>query len=330
MTASDHTRTGRTGGASTEPFWHPALFYRGESQYLAGTVPFVREGVRAGEPVAVAVPASRLELLRTALDRELGADLEQVRLLDMARAGRNPGRIIPGVLRAFADRHPRRRVRIIGEPIWPGRSGSEYPACAQHEALINNAFTGRMVSILCPYDADGLPEQVLADAARTHPVLIDTDAGGGTGEGGRPSDRYAPDAVVDTYNLPLPEPDRASVVTFDRDTLGRPRSLAVQHATTAGLPQDRVLDLELAVTELITNSIVHGGGTGTLRLWNDEGFIVCDVRDRGHITDPLAGRRPVDPATPGGRGLLLINHLADLVRVHTTPDGTTIRIYFVL
>ena len=44
--------------------------------------------------------------------------------------------------------------------------------------------------------------------------------------------------------------------------------------------------------------------------------------------DPLAGRRPARPGQPRGRGLLLVNHLADLVRVHTDNDGTTLRAHF--
>lgn len=98
----------------SDPFVHPALFYRGTEQYTAGTVPFLEEGLAAGEAVAVAVPGPNLELIKA----ELGASAAEVTLLDMTRAGRNPGRIIPGVLRAFADAHPAGRVRIIGEPIW--------------------------------------------------------------------------------------------------------------------------------------------------------------------------------------------------------------------
>ncbi|WP_067815827.1 sensor histidine kinase [Actinomadura kijaniata] len=306
-----------------DPFWHPALFYRGLEQYLAGTVPFVVDGVRAGEPVAVAVPTWRLEPLSQALREELGATADAVTLLDMTRAGRNPGRIIPGVLRAFADRHPQARVRIIGEPIWPGRSASEYPACAQHEALINHAFTGRDVAILCPYDLDGLDERVVADAAATHPVLIDAD-------GEAPSDRYAPDAIVAAYNQPLPDPapGQATTLPFDRDALERTRALAIEHAVTAGLDPERVLDVELAISELISNSVIHGGGTGTLRMWIEPTHLVLDVSDQGHLTDPLVGRRPVPPDTPGGRGVLLVNQLADLVRIHTIPQATTVRVYF--
>ncbi|GLY75774.1 sensor histidine kinase [Actinoallomurus iriomotensis] len=322
---------GAATGRSGESFRHPALFYRGREEYLATTVPFVTGGLAAGEPVAVAVPRPNLELLREALGRELGGDLKRVELLDMAQVGRNPGRIIPGVLRAFADRHPHGRIRIIGEPIWAGRTGEEYPACLQHEALINLAFAGRPVSILCPYDAAALDPRVLADAATTHPVLVDRAAE-------RVSRGFAPRRAIAAGNVPLPDPfgdsgrergaEGVATVRFDHTTLAPVRALAVREAAAGGLDPDRVLDVELAVNELAANSLAHGGGSGTLRVWIAGGRLVCEISDGGQITDPLAGRRPVDPATPGGRGLLLVNQLADLVRTHSVPGATTIRAYF--
>jgi hypothetical protein len=50
------------------------------------------------------------------------------------------------------------------------------------------------------------------------------------------------------------------------------------------------------------------------------------VHDAGQLTDPLVGRRPVQADILGGRGVLLVNHLADLVRMYTGDDGTTIRV----
>ncbi|HEX9499900.1 MAG TPA: MEDS domain-containing protein, partial [Mycobacterium sp.] len=47
----------------------------------------------------------------------------------------------------------------------------EYPACVQHEALINMAFEGRGLTILCPYDTAHLGPRALVDARMTHPVL---------------------------------------------------------------------------------------------------------------------------------------------------------------
>ncbi len=199
------------------PFAHPVLFYRGEEQYAAGTVPFLRDGLNAGEAVAVAVPGPHLDLIRAGL----GAGADGVRFLDMTEVGRNPGRIIPGVLRAFADAHADRRVRIIGEPVWPGRSAVEYPACVQHEALTNSAFADRDVTILCPYDADRLAPGVLADARATHPVLIDGDAR-------LPSPAYDPQGAIARYNEPLPirrvpRPSRSTRANSPRPAISRCR-----------------------------------------------------------------------------------------------------------
>ncbi|HEY0496745.1 MAG TPA: sensor histidine kinase [Kutzneria sp.] len=304
---------------SDEPFVHPALFYRGEDEYLAGSVPFITEGLAAGEPVAVAAPAANLALLRDALGSAAG----QVRMLDMTEVGRNPGRIIPGVLRAFADAHPDGHVRIIGEPIWPQRSDHEYPACVQHEALINHAFTGRHVTILCPYDAERLDPVVLADAARTHPLLVDA-----TGQ--QHSDAYAPDEVIAAYNRDLAAPVDATTLTVDSRGLAGLRRMAAEVAGRMGLTAQRRDDVLLVLTELATNSIEHARSVATVLLGTDGHHLVCQVRDTGQLSDPLVGRRPEVAGQLRGRGLLMVNQLADLVRVHTSPQGTTIEARFAL
>jgi hypothetical protein len=96
-------------------FRHPALFYRGTAEYLEGTVPFIRDGLAAGEPVALAVPGPNLRLILT----ELGADAERVRLLDMTRAGRHSGRVIPNVLRPTRDLDQYCAHRSIGHHAVP-------------------------------------------------------------------------------------------------------------------------------------------------------------------------------------------------------------------
>jgi anti-sigma regulatory factor (Ser/Thr protein kinase) len=298
-------------------FDHPALFYRDTAEYVAGTVPFVTAGLAAGEPVMVAVPGANLDLIR----RGLGPAADRVRLHDMADAGRNPGRILPGVLLAFAAAHSGKRVRIIGEPIWPGRTEVEYPACVQHEALINAAFHQRDATVLCPYDVTNLDQQAIDDAYRTHPVIAEAAAR-------RPSPAYADPALVAAdFNRPLPgPPDHAATMGIDADALVVLRKFVTDRAGAAGLHPDRVLDLAIAVNELATNTLEHGGGDGRLAVWPEDGHLVCQLRDSGHIKDLLAGRIPAPADQPRGRGLILVNQVCDLVRVHTTPDGTTIRL----
>ncbi|MER5514351.1 anti-sigma factor RsbA family regulatory protein [Streptomyces sp. NPDC002763] len=302
--------------APSGPFVHSALFYGDEDEYLAGTVPFVRDALAAGEPVAVAVPGENLRLVRDAL----GADAGPVRLLDMRQAGRNPGRILPGVLHAFADAQPPgRRVRVIDEPVWPGRTAAEYPACVQHEALINAAFRGREITVLCPYDTARLDPRTLADAHATHPLYRTPGS-----PGPRISVGYAPEAVFARYNRPLP-PAPSVAFAFDAGSLAIARHFATGEAARLGLTGTRLHDLALITAELTTNSVVHGGGSGTLWVWGEGEYVVCEVADKGHLTDPLAGRRPAARDQRGGRGLLLVNLVADLVRVHTGTAGTTIR-----
>jgi anti-sigma regulatory factor (Ser/Thr protein kinase) len=301
-----------------DQFAHPALLYRNDEEYLAGTVPYIRDGLDAGEPVAVAVPGANLRLIRDAL----GADAERVLLRDMTIAGRNPGRIIPTVLLAFADAHPGRRVRLIGEPIWAGRSATEYPACAQHEALINAVFAERAATILCPYNTELLDPLWVTDAHRTHPVMIDS-------AGRYDSLGYLdPITVAAGFNLPLADPPAdAAAITVDVHTLPAARHFVSAYAISAGVARERVGDLVLAVNELATNAAEHGGGSGELTVWTQGDYLVCQLADRGCFRDPLAGRIPVPADVPGGRGLLLVNQLCDLVRMHTTPAGTIIRIH---
>ena len=297
-------------------FAHPALFYSDEESYIDGTVPFVVEGLASAEPVTVAVPGRNLELLKEALS----GFSHLVTFIDMADTGRNPGRIIPE-LRAFADRH-RGAVRIISEPVWDLRTDVEYPACTLHEALVNYAFSGRDLSILCPYDISALNHDILADAEKTHPVVIDAS-------GHRPSDHFHPArVVVAAHSLPLATPADAASTLVGAGAMAAVRTFAREQATKFGLALDRVDDFALAVTELATNSVRHGGGESTVRVWTESESIVCQVNDNGHITDVLAGRTPVHANDPGGRGLLLVNRLADLVRTQTTSSGTAIQVRF--
>lgn len=300
---------------------HLAFFYHGQPDYLGGMLPFVRDGLAAGEPVAVAVPRPQLDLLHSELGGEAG-----VQLIDLEHEGRNPGRIIPGVLQTFVDAHAGRPVRIVGEPVWAGRSGLEYPACAQHEARINLAYADSAVSILCPYDAGRLGPLVLHDAGRTHPCL------GSARRGWYDSLGYDPEGILDDYNRPLPVPSGpVNTFDFDRTCLAKARRFAGEKAGEGGLPEDRVADAVQVVGELAANSIVHGGGRGTLRVWSELGHMVCEISDAGHISDLLAGHLPAGNTALHGRGLLLVNLLSDLVRTHSRPDaGTTTRVYFAL
>lgn len=306
---------------------HEALFYLDAQDYATGIAAFLREGLELAEPALVAVPGSHVDVLRSAL----GRDAERVRFLDMAEAGRNPGRIIPTVLHAFTREHPASRVRIVGEPIWPGRSAAEYRAALQHEALINVALAGRPATILCPYDRQGLDATALADARRTHPVLVE----GGLRE---VSTDYAdPRAVADASLRSLPDPPEwwGDMLVFSSAAeLAAVRRFVGVLAGRAGLSARRVADLCLAVNEVATNTLVHTHQPGLLSLWQDSDTdsLVCEISDSGQLPHRLVGRIPPDRSKSNGRGLFLVNALCDLVEIPTgrIGTGTTVRLHMQL
>ena len=84
--------------------------------------------------------------------------------------------------------------------------------------------------------------------------------------------------------------------------------------------------LELAASELATNSVRHGGGTGTVAMWLDKGAAVLQFTDAGTLLDPLTGRLSPPLDSEGGRGLYLVNQLCDLVQVRSSDRGTTVRV----
>lgn len=307
-----------TTGPDTGSFVHPALFYRTSEEYLTGVGGFVRAALEAGEPAFVAVPGVQL----TALREWLGDTAEAVDFADMTVLGRNPGRIL-AALQGFADQHPGRPVRIVGEPIWPERSHAEILEATRHEALINTAFARRHATILCPYYVPGLPESVVADARRTHPVLIHNGCT-------RTSDAYVEPAVVCAdCDQPLPAPTDALTVHYTADQLAHVRERAGAWATASSPDKARASDLVLAISEAAANSLAHGGGRGTLRLWTTaSGTLIAEISDAGHLGDPLAGRaRPGLASSNGGRGLWMIHQLCDLVEIRATPAGLTLRLH---
>jgi anti-sigma regulatory factor (Ser/Thr protein kinase) len=71
----------------------------------------------------------------------------------------------------------------------------------------------------------------------------------------------------------------------------------------------------LAVNELAMNSVRHGGGRGTLRVWQEQDVLSCEVSDSGRLDDPLAGRQRPSNAQIGGYGLWLANQVCDVVQL---------------
>lgn len=301
-------------------FHHEALFYSDPGSFIEGTAPFVREGVGAGEPVMVALPEPNAGRLKWAL----GSAADSVMWVDMLTLGRNPACIIPAWIEFVESQGSQGLpVRGIGEPAWAGRPEDENLECGHHESLLNLAFQdAEAFKLLCPYDESRLPDHVLREARRNHPWV--------THEGGC-------DLYLDPLGRPGPfagelAPLGAPADAFDFTAvdLSAVRSFVAAQARAAGMDRHRALDLVVAVSELAANSVTHGGGAGLVCTWAHPVTFVCEVRDGGVLSDPLAGRHVPVPGEISGRGLWLVNHLCDLVQIRSGADGTTVRVHMAI
>ncbi len=304
---------------TVDPLAHGAVLYRGEDEFLAATIPFLHEGLALGEAILVNLAPARIAAVRSTL----GADAEGLLFNDMRVLGANPSRLLSAWLVAIEEQALLgRRVRGVGEPVWPGRTRDEYDECDLHEALINrltdSGVTGR---VLCPYDALGLPAREVERALDTHPALVE----GATVRPNTDHDAHAADRLF-RRALTAP-PGHATTIDFDAGGLTGLRGLIASHGEDVGLARHRVADLMLVVTEAATNSVRYGGGHGVLRIWTSADAVIVDVRDRGFISDPLAGRVPPPFDATGGRGLWIINQLCDLVQVRSPDGGANVRVH---
>ena len=307
-------------GAGPQRFEHQSLFYAGEDEFLEGTLPLIDEALALEQPVLAAVAPVRISLLREAL----GARAGWVDFVDMHALGRNPACIIPAWQQFLEERDPLGDpVLGIGEPIWPGRSDAELTECERHESLLNLAFAGGQPwRLVCPYDLDGLDDHVIEAAQRNHPFV---STGGASARNGS----YRPaDWPVGAFEGTLPEPPPfAEEIGFSREQLGAARRAVAAQAAAALLAEERRQQLVLAISELASNSVRYGGGSGRLRMWREDGTLLCEVLDSGQIDAPLAGRIRPRPEQLTGRGLWLVNQLCDLVQIRSGSAGTAVRLH---
>jgi hypothetical protein len=305
-------------GRAQQSYRHEAFLWHDQEDFVAGMVPFLEEGLEAGEPMMVAVVPEHTAWLQDALGRRAA----QIEFVDMQQLGRNPARIIPA-WQSFLDTHSGdgRPVRGIGEPIWPGRRPEELLECQLHEALLNVAVDPELPFwLICPYDAESLGGEVVEEAFRSHPVIIEADTYQG-------SARYAGRAHVDwMFSSELSAmPGQTRRAHFTQQDVHRLRTYLNLEFYVAGLPENQAADLAEVVHRLASSSLRRGSSGGTVQIWDQPDAVVCEVADDTVVDDPLLGRRV--PFGEDHDALWVANQLCDLVQLRSTTTGTAVRVH---
>lgn len=301
-----------------QSYRHEAFLWHDRTDFTDGLVPFITDGLAAGEPVMVAAINEHTDWLREAL----GPEAEQVTFVDMAELGRNPAKIIPA-WQKFIDIEADggRPARGVGEPIWAGRHTDELIECQLHEALLNVAVDPMTPFwLVCPYDAERLEPPIIDEAYRSHPVVIEADAYKG-------STQYAGRAHLEVMlgsELPplLGEP---TTIPFTAKNLDRLPMFLKLEGHVAGLGLRQATDLAAATHGLAAGSLKRGSTCGVIRMWRQQRSVVYEVADNTFVDDPLAGRRA--PLVDSADALWTANQLCDLVQLRSTQAGTTVRVH---
>jgi anti-sigma regulatory factor (Ser/Thr protein kinase) len=298
--------------------FHEAGFYGSDAEFRALIVPFVEEGIAAGEPVIIGYDDCKVSLLRSWLQ-----DPSAVTYIADKSLYTTPTRAIAACRRMFASHLARgaQQIRVAGNVPHPGNGGS-FDGWDRYESAINSVWGNVPVWGLCLYDTVTAPAAVLDIVERTHPRIVFP-----SGER-RPSERYQDSSAFEGLQL-TPDPLEGSPP--DIELVNRPAADARHAVTRIGrgrVPNTVLADLLIGVTEAVNNAIRHGRPPTTVRIWAGPDRVLVNVHDAGDgPAGRLAGLVPApEGARDGGLGLWLIHQLDVDVSLRPADDGFTVRL----
>jgi anti-sigma regulatory factor (Ser/Thr protein kinase) len=307
-----------------ETFRHQALIYASKEEFLAGIIPYLQQGLEADETVLVVTKPANARAVKDALGEEasaivwgessgwyqrLGPMFEEFRGYLAGQAGRD------------------RPTRVVAEGAATGRTSAWLAEYLRYEAITNIAYAPYRIPILCLWDSRDFPAPVIDAVRRTHTELI---------EQGRPvrNDRFQEPAAYirhhdQTASLVSPKTVDHNLLLASPADLSPLRTAVRKAAKAIGFSDQRIADMQVAITEAATNAITHGKRPAYARGWRDNNLLVWQIEDHGTgIQQPLSGySNPIDP-TQGGVGLWVARQLSDLLQVQTAKSGTTVRLCF--
>jgi anti-sigma regulatory factor (Ser/Thr protein kinase) len=311
-----------SGRPPAHRYTHDALIFESPSELVDLAVPFLLEGLEVGDAAVIAAGSRISDVLREAVDGD-----PRVHVLergDVYRA-RTPAAIT--TFRRLAEQRVAdgaTRVRVVGEVDF-GRTERDWLEWLRYESVINQALGDWPLWGLCVFDAQRIPSPLLESAMQSHSSVV-------TPDGRRPNPAFVPPAdYLRTLPVP-PEPLEATPPRLDApdvaDFIGLRHAVARELATVPA-PRDLIEDFLLAVDEMTSNALRHGGPPVGLRLWIGPDRVVCTITDHGPgWDDPFAGYGPAhgEDLSRGGMGLWLARQLCDHVDISADSDGARVRL----
>lgn len=294
---------------------HNALVYESQDEYLAVAVPFLTEGIEAGEGAIVAHTKPGLAVTREAL----GPVAAGVTFVDVSSAYTRPAQTLAVYHAVFAQQlRKTATVRAVAD-VQFGPDPAEWDLWTGYEAVFNRSFGHLPAWVLCSYDTNGTPDPIIEGIWQTHPEVVDGDTWTRSGDYEDPAD-----LLRRLMAVPAPVAELRPI-PFGRD-LEEFRERLARELVGEGVSEAKALDMLLAATEVAANAIEHGDGVEEVRVGRADGRFVCEIVDRGPgFDDPTAGY--IAPRPGVGRGLWVARQLTWQIEFFSSPDGFTARVW---
>ncbi|TWF75348.1 anti-sigma regulatory factor (Ser/Thr protein kinase) [Pseudonocardia hierapolitana] len=304
---------------------HAAALFESGDDLRRRVVPFVRDGLAAGESVVAVVSGRAAAQLR----RGLGADERDIRWQVPDVSYRSLGPMYNGLRRYLAGQYEAgNRIRLIAENDTTS-SAARTAAYLRFEAASNHVLGTYGFPWVCLYDRRRHSPDVLDAVRQVHPLLVGSD-----GRSAPSSDYVPPETYLRAHPGPLsvvpPEPP----VDFWVTTVGQfgaARRAVAEAGGMLGLTEETGDDFELATAEALSNALRHGERPCRIRVWATPHHVVMRVDDQGLGDDiTTKGFHPPDPANVhvGGMGVWMIRQLADVVHIRVGAAGTAVEVQF--
>jgi len=297
---------------------HRALFYEDPGDFVDAVGAFARDGLGAGDHVLAALTGQK----RRWIEEELGDEADAIEFLDAGPLYERHGVMFRQMLGSLAhhEQPDQRRLRVVAEQALALREPADARDYMRYEAAANVLYDRYDVAVLCPFDASRLPEELLEAALETHPEVLDAGAT-------RRNERFVDPRAFLRRRAQIPgAPADVAPQRIERaEDIAVLRAIVAAQGRAAGLNRLAVEELALAVSEVVTNALVHGRAPRHVWTYVADGRFVCRLEDGGSgLRDPLAGYFPPDPRSLGGRGLWLARQLCDVVEIASDAEGTIV------
>jgi hypothetical protein len=219
---------------SSQQLRHGAFAYEGDHEYVARSLPFLREGLEAGEGCVVAHTRDGIAALREAL----GRDAERVCFVDVGSVYTRPARALAaycGTLLRELRNAP--AVRAVADlQIGPWRE--EWDEWVGYEALTNLAYSHLPAWVVCTYDVNGVPDAVLEEMSSTHAEVL--------GDGWQVSEQFEDPRELVRRLTPKPEPLPQLRSLAPGDDVDGFRERLARALMAANVPEATALDMLVA------------------------------------------------------------------------------------